>query len=582
MNLLVDSTVLTQIGWGLVHSIWQGIVGAMLLGLSLAVIPASKPRLRHDAACLIMVAVAVAVFSTMLWPSQARMNAVQQGNSYVTPAANGQWLGPVVGRENPLGWGQVALKAFAAAWLTGVALLGARHLGSLQQIARWRRNASVETGAARQVVVRLATTIGLRPVPALLTCAQVIGPSVIGFIRPAILMPAAVLSELSPQYLQAIIAHELAHIRRRDAMVNMLQTVIESLLFYHPAVVWMGIVARNEREIACDKEAANLIGSAPVVATALTRLEELLAASATPSAASLLSGARDGSLTTRVRRLLNAPVRARADTGAPRHWVLGTAMVVAAFVVGLRAVASPDTEVGVSSRPSMTPAPGITTRQTRNHTELADGLRGSTTRASRIANPATLPATMQSLNSAYYISGVERGGTYSLSVEHSITLKQALVAAGVTRNTGPKSVTLRRKGEGAPISFLLADLLSGASPNLRIVDGDVIMVADTGAPLGTGLCYIGGSVPRPGAYVVRGQLNLLQALIATGFDPLTNHTFTVQVTRHSASTLTAESNATFRVDELVRGGGTAVMDHDTILVFDPTHPMPELTTRPAP
>ena len=85
-------------------------------------------------------------------------------------------------------------------------------------------------------------------------------PTVIGWLRPVVLMPASALSGMGPQQLEAILAHELAHIRRHDYLVNLLQTVVETLLFYHPAVWWLSGRIRVERENCCDDLAVSLCG----------------------------------------------------------------------------------------------------------------------------------------------------------------------------------------------------------------------------------------------------------------------------------------------------------------------------------
>ena len=78
------------------------------------------------------------------------------------------------------------------------------------------------------------------------------GPSVVGWFRPVILLPASAILNLSRDQLEAILAHEIAHLRRYDDMVNIAQSVVETLLFYHPAVWWISNRIRHERELSCD------------------------------------------------------------------------------------------------------------------------------------------------------------------------------------------------------------------------------------------------------------------------------------------------------------------------------------------
>ena len=97
------------------------------------------------------------------------------------------------------------------------------------------------------------------------------------------LLPASALAGLSPQQLEAILAHELAHIRRHDYLVNLLQTLVETLLFYHPAVWWLSRRIRIERENCCDDLAVSLCGDPVAYAKALADLEELRADSSRSS-----------------------------------------------------------------------------------------------------------------------------------------------------------------------------------------------------------------------------------------------------------------------------------------------------------
>jgi hypothetical protein len=133
-------------------------------------------------------------------------------------------------------------------------------------------------------------------------------PTAVGWLRPAILLPASAFTGLTPQQLEAVLAHELAHIRRHDYLVNVLQTGVETLLFYHPAVWWVSRQIRAEREHVCDDMAVRVTGDAMTYARALTRIERLR----TAAAPHLAMGADGGSLKSRVSRLVEG-------SPSPRH-----------------------------------------------------------------------------------------------------------------------------------------------------------------------------------------------------------------------------------------------------------------------
>ncbi|MEI6861661.1 MAG: M56 family metallopeptidase, partial [Verrucomicrobiota bacterium] len=154
----------------------------------------------------------------------------------------------------------------------------------------------------RAVEVRLselAFGLGLRRAMCAGLSAAVDVPTVVGWVRPVVLVPAAMLAGLAPAQLDALLAHELAHIRRHDFLVNLVQAVAEALFFYHPAIYAINRRIRAERENACDDIAVGVTGDAVDYARALATLE---AARSTGSLALAASG--DGELLARVRRLL--------------------------------------------------------------------------------------------------------------------------------------------------------------------------------------------------------------------------------------------------------------------------------------
>lgn len=149
----------------------------------------------------------------------------------------------------------------------------------------------------------MSAQLQVRAAVRLRVCARVQVPAVMGWLRPIILVPAAALSDLSVQQLEALLLHELAHVRRNDFIVNLLQTAVETLLFFHPAVWWVSRQVRQERENCCDDLAADRCGSRVLYARALAAMEELRGM---PGQMAL--GARDGVLLKRVRRIVGLPV----------------------------------------------------------------------------------------------------------------------------------------------------------------------------------------------------------------------------------------------------------------------------------
>ena len=139
------------------------------------------------------------------------------------------------------------------------------------------------------VSARIAQALGLRLAPVLAWCDEVAVPTVIGVLRPTILLPLSLTSGLAPEQVEAVLAHELAHLRRWDHLVNVLQRVLESLLFFHPAVWWVSAKIRLEREHACDDLAVSLGTPRLAYAASLLRVAELSRLATAPAPAAMVS-----------------------------------------------------------------------------------------------------------------------------------------------------------------------------------------------------------------------------------------------------------------------------------------------------
>jgi hypothetical protein len=165
-------------------------------------------------------------------------------------------------------------------------------------------------------------------------------PTVVGWLRPVILVPTAALTGMSTQQLEAILAHELSHVRRHDYLVNLMQTLVETMLFYHPAVWWVSNRIRDERENCCDDVAVQACGDAVLYARALTRMEELRCSPLQPG---LVMAADGGSLVQRVRRLVGRG----GEPAAP-----GAGVVVGAVLIGLSSLLTVSTARSVDPEPA--------------------------------------------------------------------------------------------------------------------------------------------------------------------------------------------------------------------------------------
>ena len=305
-------------GWSLVHFVWQGAALAAIAATTLWLLRDRTPQTRYAVACAALIAMLAAPLVTAV--VRSRSLAVTAGNTQLS-MPNQVWLGAdsvpdarsiltnlsmARGLSNvdfvppgPRDW----LPVVVLAWIAGVGVLLLRLLGGWWHIHRLHRVAraaapSVWTGAAARIAARL----GLSHQVHVVDSSLVDTPAVIGWVRPIVLLPIAAMAGLSPSQIEAILAHEIAHIRRHDFLVNLLQTFAETILFYHPAVWWLSARIRAEREHCCDQVALSVCGDPVSYAEALVELE-----SWRTGHSPLALAATGGKLMTRVRRLLGAP-----------------------------------------------------------------------------------------------------------------------------------------------------------------------------------------------------------------------------------------------------------------------------------
>ena len=224
------------------------------------------------------------------------------------------------------------------AWAIGVMLLSVRLAGGWWRTRALRtRGIEAAPDACQRMATRLIARMRITRPVAFFVSSRVTAPIVFGHIKPVVLVPAAVLAGLSPSQLDAILAHELAHVRRHDYLVNLLQTVIETIFFYHPAVWWVSRQVRQSREECCDDIAVAACGDRKDYVEALLGLEQMRHAAAPAATAAL--GATGGSLLARARRLL---IDTEREGASPR--LTASAIAIAVAGIALAGISTAATE----------------------------------------------------------------------------------------------------------------------------------------------------------------------------------------------------------------------------------------------
>jgi beta-lactamase regulating signal transducer with metallopeptidase domain len=286
------------IAWTLIHFCWQAAaIAAVYRALSLfAERRSSNTRyLLALGALLMMIVASVATFafemrvSSFSTPVPEAVNALQTSlfAPVTTPLSGAsQTPAPAANRAQPRAafnpsvisfpvLPTTVLRVIDGLWLIGVLALSLRSLGGWWLIQRLRASATVEASAAVQASFRrISAALGLRR-PALLRVSSAIaGPLTIGALRALVLLPLSAATSLGPDELEVVLAHELAHVRRADFFWNLVQTVAETLFFFHPAVWWIGSRIRHERELSCDDLALTVCPNPVAYAHALFQLEQ--------------------------------------------------------------------------------------------------------------------------------------------------------------------------------------------------------------------------------------------------------------------------------------------------------------------
>lgn len=383
----LSETIVERLGWVLVHSLWQFTLVALLAGSIVHMLRQRSAATRYTLLTFALAVTVSAPILTWTWlpaelnPAEEVANRSTQvaptsgspenlaadptaiaektgARARSTDAVNGAAIAgefaadttsvtnPQLGNRRavvdtafPVGWSdklkstlQPWLAWIVAVWGLGVMFCSLRPLLGWYTLRRLQREGLLPVSADIEAALgRIAQRLGMRQGVRVLqsTLAQV--PVVVGYLRPAVLLPVSLLTNIPPAQLEAILAHELAHVRRHDFIVNLLQTLVETLCFYHPAVWWISHRIRVEREHCCDDLVVSALGNRVEYGRALLAVAELHG-----RATLLAPGATDGSLVSRIRRIAVGPVNdSRRFT-----WLGASLLTIVFLVMGYAASAS--------------------------------------------------------------------------------------------------------------------------------------------------------------------------------------------------------------------------------------------------
>ncbi|MBC3541428.1 M56 family metallopeptidase [Rufibacter sediminis] len=289
MQLLValklPSPLVQALCWTLVHSLWQGLLLAMAAGLVVQLTRKASPALRYNLLASLLGVFLVSsglTFWLALGTSSATTPAIT-GSSEIVRVPTWTDIPPVLlSSGSSLSW-PAAFAQFCTTHASGIVLVwflvfaykSLRLAGGMHYVNRLRKEqVSPVPSFWLTRLAELCERLQVRVPVSLLESGLVNVPVAIGFLKPLVLVPTGMLAQLPPDQIEAILLHELAHIRRRDYLVNLLQTVAEVLYFFNPGVLWLSGYLRQEREHCCDDMAIQALQSKTNFLQALVTFEE--------------------------------------------------------------------------------------------------------------------------------------------------------------------------------------------------------------------------------------------------------------------------------------------------------------------
>ncbi len=334
-----------RLGLTLVHFLWQGLAIAIFIGACVRIFKLSHGNARYIVYLLAFVAMIVCPVVTFIAidipisPDVELFVEIESAEPFdiasdtvppegaVSPEAGTSIpvmpkLTPVTNtipiRERIYSSLHNTLPWLLVIWMVGVIVLSMRLLMGFIGVHRWRHHLEPLPERLVQRIASLSKELGMRGFSSVFISPSVLQAMAVGYLRPMVLLPAALVIQMQPEMLEAIIAHELAHIRRFDLWVNLAQRVMETLLFYHPAVWWLSNRLRNERELCCDELAVRATGERLTYVTALENASRFRLIGKQPDLAVGL-GQDDQLILNRVRHVLGIVPAPRSS----RFWLAG-------------------------------------------------------------------------------------------------------------------------------------------------------------------------------------------------------------------------------------------------------------------
>ena len=342
LNEWIPENLLYALGWTLVHSVWQLIIIAGLLWIALRIMQSKSPDFKYKLALggmflSLIVAIGTFVYEYALFNPASAQNSNAFQVVFLDQTAASSELSLKGSIQNLVNWIEIQLPLLVNIWFLGALLFMFRLVNSLSEL-RTMRKASSEPNdfQLEKMLYRLGGKLGIDKIPALRITQVGQSPVTFGFLKPIILIPAGLILHLSSAQLEAIIAHELAHVKRNDYLANLLQSGLEVIFFYHPCYWWMSQTVKELRENAADDLVIQAGVSPKELAYALA--EVLNFAKQNPPELALAAGKHRNPTLQRIKRMLGYPAQ-----NYPQNPIISLPMLLTLLLsAGLMATAQQD------------------------------------------------------------------------------------------------------------------------------------------------------------------------------------------------------------------------------------------------
>ena len=300
------------LGWTLLNSIWQGLLIMILVIFLLRIIPSKSSQLRYVVSCVAMTLFVITSLVTFITLINEPVNSLNEltinfanQNSPIIAFNVSDLSGSSVFQtillkiESSMNW-------ILMAWIAGTLFFTLRMLAGWWYVNSLKSESEILSNEWSDRLQQLARQFNINTIVTLAQSTRIEAPVVLGFIKPVVLVPVGMFSGLTTEQIETIFIHELAHIKRHDYLVNLIQSFIETIFFFNPFVWIISNIIRREREYCCDDAVIQNQGSALVYARALTSLEDVRLSRA---AFALSLAENKNQLLNRIKRLMQKSVK---------------------------------------------------------------------------------------------------------------------------------------------------------------------------------------------------------------------------------------------------------------------------------